>query len=140
MTTPRIGLIGHPSWESTASYYKYLHETFDGVDNEWSAALDAGANDYVTKPFSMKELEARIRVVLRGRAVDADDPSEVSLSCGSIALDLVHRELSLDGVNVALTTKEFEVLVFLARNARKTCTHQMILSAVWGAGYGAEAQ
>src|SRR5664280_807493 len=111
-----------------------------GAENRKVAALDAGANDYVTKPFSMPELEARIRVVLRGRGGDADSPGEISLSCGSLELDLVHHEVLLDGVNVALTTKEFEVLVFLARHSGKTCTHQMILSAVWGTGYGAEAQ
>ncbi len=111
-----------------------------GTENRKVAALDAGANDYVTKPFSMPELEARIRVVLRGRGADADNPGETTLSCGSLELDLVHHEVLHDGVNVALTTKEFEVLVFLARHAGKTCTHQMILNAVWGTGYGAEAQ
>jgi len=111
-----------------------------GTENRKVTALDAGANDYVTKPFSMPELEARIRVVLRGRGTDIDSPGEISLSCGSLELDLVHHEVLHDGVNVALTTKEFEVLVFLARHSGKTCTHQMILSAVWGTGYGAEAQ
>jgi two-component system KDP operon response regulator KdpE len=111
-----------------------------GAENRKVAALDAGANDYVTKPFSMPELEARIRAVLRGRVNDADDPEEQSLSCGDLDVDLVHHQVALNGVNVALTTKEFEVLVFLTRHAGKTCTHQMILSAVWGTGYGAEAQ
>jgi two-component system, OmpR family, KDP operon response regulator KdpE len=64
----------------------------------------------------------------------------MTLSCGALELDLVHHDVSLDGSNVALTTKEFEVLAFLARHADKTCTHQMILGAVWGTGYGAEAQ
>src|ERR1039458_6333174 len=111
-----------------------------GAENRKVAALDAGANDYVTKPFSMPELEARIRVVTRGRSVDSVDPAEPTISCRDLELDLVHHDVSLDGVNVALTTKEFEVLTFLARHSGKTCTHQMILSAVWGAGYGAEAQ
>jgi two-component system KDP operon response regulator KdpE len=111
-----------------------------GAENRKVSALDAGANDYVTKPFSMPELEARIRVVLRGRGDEADSTSETTLSCGSLEIDLVHHEMLHDGVNVALTTKEFEVLVFLARHSGKTCTHQMILSAVWGTGYGAEAQ
>ena len=110
-----------------------------GTENRKVAALNAGANDYVTKPFSMPELEARIRVVTRGRAVDRDNP-ELRLDCGALTLDLVHHDVALNGVNVALTTKEFEVLAFLARHAGKTCTHQMILSAVWGTGYGAEAQ
>jgi two-component system KDP operon response regulator KdpE len=111
-----------------------------GAENRKVAALDAGANDYVTKPFSMPELEARIRAVTRGRGVDHDDLAETTLTCGALELDLVHHDVSLGGVNVALTTKEFEVLAFLARHSGKTCTHQMILSAVWGMGYGAEAQ
>ena len=111
-----------------------------GAENRKVAALDAGANDYVTKPFSMPELEARIRVVTRGRGVDHDVPAEMTLSCGGLVIDLVHHDVTLDAVNVALTTKEFEVLAFLARHAGKTSTHQMILGAVWGTGYGAEAQ
>jgi len=111
-----------------------------GSENRKVAALDAGANDYVTKPFSMPELEARIRVVLRGRGVDREDPAETTVSCGALTLDLIHHDVAWGGVSVALTTKEFEVLAFLVRHAGKTCTHQMILGAVWGPGYGAEAQ
>jgi two-component system KDP operon response regulator KdpE len=111
-----------------------------GAENRKVAALDAGANDYVTKPFSMPELEARIRVVTRGRGIEHEDPAEMTLSCGGLVIDLVHHDVTLDDVNVALTTKEFEVLAFLARHAGKTSTHQMILGAVWGTGYGAEAQ
>jgi len=110
-----------------------------GAEIKKVAALDAGANDYVTKPFSMPELEARIRVVIRGR-LDSEDLELTSLSCAALDIDLVHHEVRLSGANVALTTKEFEVLVFLTRHASKTCTNQMILSAVWGVGYGAEAQ
>ena len=110
-----------------------------GSETRKVAALDGGANDYVTKPFSMLELEARIRAVTRGRASEPDDVT-TTLVCGALELDLVHHEARHAGVVVALTTKEFEVLSFLARHAGRTCTHQMILSAVWGPGYGAEAQ
>ena len=112
-----------------------------GSESRKVAALDGGANDYVTKPFSMLELEARIRVVTRGRAgagPDAEEPS--SLAAGDLVLDLVHREATRHGVRIALTAKEFDVLAFLARHAGKTCTHQMILRAVWGSGYSTEAQ
>ena len=111
-----------------------------GAEQRKVAALNAGANDYVTKPFSMLELEARIRAVIRGRGIEIDDDTPTMLTCGSIELDLIHHEARRDGVAIALTTKEFEVLSFLARHAGRTCTHQMILNAVWGAGYGAEAQ
>lgn len=111
-----------------------------GAENRKIAALDGGANDYVTKPFSMGELEARIRAVIRHRPPEPDASEPTSLTCGPLELDLVHHEARLDGDKTALTAKEFEVLSFLARHAGRTCTHQMILSAVWGVGYGREAQ
>ncbi len=111
-----------------------------GTENRKVAALDGGANDYVTKPFSMAELEARIRVVVRTRQHEPDSVEEPRLVRGPLELDLVHHEASLRGERVALTTKEFDVLSFLMRHAGRTCTHQMILGAVWGVGYGEEAQ
>lgn len=104
------------------------------------AALDGGADDYVTKPFGMAELEARIRTALRHRKADSGEPEPATLTVGPLEMDLVHHEVHLDGSPVELTTKEFEVLSFLARHAGRTCTRQMILGAVWGTGYGAEAQ
>jgi two-component system, OmpR family, KDP operon response regulator KdpE len=101
------------------------------------AALDGGADDYVTKPFGMAELEARIRTAIRHRS---SAPAEQTLVHGSLTVDLVHREARLRGSRLDLTAKEFDVLSFLARHAGRTCTHQMILSAVWGAGYGSEAR
>lgn len=111
-----------------------------GAENRKVAALDGGANDYVTKPFSMAELEARIRVVVRNRVGEPDAPTSSLLECGPVVLDLVHHEARLRGRKVHLTAKEFEVLAFLTRYAGRTCTHQMILGAVWGLGYGSEAQ
>jgi two-component system KDP operon response regulator KdpE len=102
-------------------------------------ALNGGADDYVTKPFSMGELEARIRAVLRSRGTESNDESEVTLDLGSLTVDLVHHEVHLNGNKVDLTSKEFGVLAYLARYAGKTCTYQMILGAVWGTGYGDEA-
>jgi two-component system, OmpR family, KDP operon response regulator KdpE len=109
-----------------------------GAENRKVAALDGGANDYVTKPFSMPELEARIRAVTRGRVGDEAGPT--TLRCGSLVVDLVHHDVTRADEQVPLTTKEFEVLAFLARHAGRTCTHQMILRAVWGVGYGDEAR
>jgi two-component system KDP operon response regulator KdpE len=102
-------------------------------------ALNGGANDYVTKPFSMGELEARIRAVLRNRRSEPGDESASELIVGTLDLDLVHHEVHQAGVKIELTSKEFNVLAYLARYAGRTCTHQMILSAVWGRGYGDEA-
>jgi two-component system, OmpR family, KDP operon response regulator KdpE len=111
-----------------------------GTENRKIDALNTGANDYVTKPFSMGELEARIRAVLRARpsAPAEQGPSELSL--GTLDVDLVHHEVHLAGEKVELTTKEFNLLAFLARHVGHTCTYQMILQAVWGTGYGDEAQ
>ena len=101
-------------------------------------ALDRGANDYVTKPFGMAELEARIRTALRHAAAPVV-PHDGTLSVGPIALDLVHYQAKVEGEPVELTAKEFELLAFLARHAGKTCTHQMVLRQVWGDSYGDEA-
>ncbi len=104
------------------------------------AALDGGADDYVTKPFGMAELEARIRTAIRHHNPEPAEPVPATLSVGPLQLDLVHHEAHLQGNNLELTSKEFEVLSFLARHAGRTCTHQMILVAVWGERYGGEAQ
>ena len=104
------------------------------------AALNGGANDYVTKPFSMAELEARIRAVMRHRPSEAEDQMPASLALGGLELDFVHHEARLDGKVVELTSKEFKLLSFLARHAGHTCTQRMILSAVWGPGYDDETQ
>jgi two-component system, OmpR family, KDP operon response regulator KdpE len=104
------------------------------------AALDGGANDYVTKPFGMGELEARIRVALRKGRDGARQEQPTSISVGPLELDLVHRDARLEGRPIDLTAREFEVLAFLAKHATRTCTHEMILSAVWGPGYGKESQ
>jgi two-component system KDP operon response regulator KdpE len=111
-----------------------------GAENRKIEALDGGANDYVTKPFSMGELEARIRAVLRNRPSDPLEQSSSELSLGSLDLDFVHHEIHLKGTRIDLTTKEFNLLGFLARHVQRTCTYQMILQAVWGIGYGDEAQ
>ena len=102
------------------------------------AALDLGADDYITKPFGMAELEARLRVALRRGPRPSDSPSE--LVVGDLAVDLVHHMASVGGRDLDLTSKEFDLLVFLARHAGKVCTHHMILAGVWGPGYGSESQ
>lgn len=110
-----------------------------GDDVRKIEALNRGADDYVTKPFSMGELEARLRAVLRYRPSQPSTSAESELALGSLDVDLVHHEVRHDGRDVDLTTKEFNLLAFLARHAGRTCTYQMILRAVWGVGYGDEA-
>jgi two-component system KDP operon response regulator KdpE len=111
-----------------------------GTEDRKVAALNGGADDYVTKPFGMSELEARIRTAIRHRGSESNEVLPPTITVGPLELDFVHHEALLRQATVDLTTKEFEVLSFLARHAGRTCTHQMILSAVWGTGYGKEAQ
>lgn len=94
-------------------------------------ALDAGADDYVTKPFGIDELLARVRAALR-RLPNEATSVETKLADGVIAIDLDTREVSVDGEVVHLTPKEFELFVYLFNNRGKVITHRSILSAVWG--------
>jgi two-component system KDP operon response regulator KdpE len=104
------------------------------------AALDGGADDYVTKPFGMAELEARIRTAIRHGDDQRRPASPESLTIGNLELDFVHHDVRLNGDPVELTAREFDVLAYLARHAGRTCTREMILTAVWGVGFGAEAR
>ena len=106
-----------------------------GDEQEKIAALDAGADDYVTKPFSMDELLARLRAVLR-RASPTTDPV---IAIGDLVVDLEKRAVTLGGQPVTLTPHEFELLRFLAQNEGKLLTHPMILREVWGPRYGSES-
>ena len=105
----------------------------DGSEDRKVDALDGGADDYMTKPFGMRELNARLRVALRHHTVAAEDQAE--LDVGPLHLDLVHCEAALDGRVLDLTAKEFDFLAFLARHAGKVCTRRMILESVWGSQY-----
>jgi DNA-binding response OmpR family regulator len=93
--------------------------------------LELGADDYVTKPFSMKELLARIRARLRRREDAAVDSQARTLTAGSIEVNLMSREVSRDGSSVALKPKEFDLLVYLMRNRGRVLTRSQLLQAVW---------
>ena len=106
-----------------------------GDEPEKIAALDAGADDYVTKPFAIGELLARLRAVLRR----AGPNGEPLLEIGSLRVDLEKHAVTVDGEPVHLTPHEFDLLSLLARNKGKLLTHRMILKEVWGPAYQLES-
>jgi two-component system KDP operon response regulator KdpE len=112
----------------------------EGADERKVAALDLGADDYVTKPFSMPELLARVRVALRHRRSDDDRGDAAILEVGDIRIDLPHHTATVGGRPLDLTPKEFAFLAVLARYPGRVLTHRMILQEVWGPSYGTETQ
>jgi two-component system KDP operon response regulator KdpE len=138
----------------------------DGTEERKVEALDAGADDYMTKPFGMNELSARLRVAGRHRALVLEAAASAGgtgpgrdggtgsgsagaraaggdagqLVAGPLELDLVHHEARLDGQPLELTRREFAFLAFLARHAGRICTHRMILEAVWDSHYDEDAR
>ncbi|SEJ11065.1 two-component system, OmpR family, KDP operon response regulator KdpE [Azotobacter beijerinckii] len=99
-------------------------------DSEKVLALDGGANDYVTKPFSIRELLARVRALLRRPAQPGEPPGTVC--CGPLAVDLDGRRVSLEDREITLTRKEYDVLVALARHPGRVVTQQQLLRDIWG--------
>jgi two-component system KDP operon response regulator KdpE len=109
-----------------------------GEDRDKVTALDLGADDYLTKPFSMNELLARIRVALRHRPEQAAVGPVIY--AGLVMVDLARRVVTRDGAEVHLTPTEWQLLAELAREAGKVLTQRMLLQRVWGPEYADEAQ
>jgi two-component system, OmpR family, KDP operon response regulator KdpE len=106
-----------------------------GEEREKIDALDAGADDYVTKPFGVDELLARLRAVLRRSVPTAEPVIEV----GDLSIDVANRAVTRDGERLRLSPHEFDLLRVLAQNRGKLLTHRMLLREVWGPAYQAEA-
>jgi len=100
-------------------------------------ALDAGANDYVTKPFGIQEFLARVRGLLRQSTVPASTAAQVV--AGALCIDFAFRRVSLDDQAVSLTRKEYAVLAELARHAGRVVTQQHLLKEIWGPSHGGDS-
>ena len=114
--------------------------TAEGADSRKVEALDEGADDYVTKPFSTPELLARVRVALRHREPRGVSSSNKNLVVGELEIDLARHRVTFRGAPVDLTPKEFLYLAALARHPGRVITHRMLLTEVWGPAYADELQ
>jgi two-component system KDP operon response regulator KdpE len=104
-------------------------------ESEMLRGFDVGADDYLTKPFSSKELLARVRAVLKRTRHTTGELADSQVICGSLEIDLARHRVLREGVEVHLTRTEFSLLRELARHRNKVLTHQHLLSTVWGGEY-----
>lgn len=111
-----------------------------GEESDKIEALDAGANDYLTKPFGIGELLARIRVVLRSQQRSSSSIQETEIHFGDVRVDLECRQVFRSGDEVHLTKTEYKLLVTLLRHRGKVITHKQLLTEVWGAPYAKQTQ
>lgn len=111
-----------------------------GEESDKIKAFDLGADDYLTKPFGIGELLGRVKSVLRRARWSEAIPEQESLTCNEITADLVRHRITVSNKEIDLTPTEFNLLVYLMRNAGKTLSHRAILQNVWGPEYGDEAE
>ncbi|HEY1264755.1 MAG TPA: response regulator transcription factor [Terriglobales bacterium] len=130
LAMPNLDGVGLARRIRQASEVPIIVLSVRGQDRQKVEALDAGADDYVTKPFSTNELLARIRTQLR--RVPPADEAVTLIAAGDFRIDLESRSVKVAGKEVHLTPKEFDLLVYLGRHAGKVVTHRTLLGAVWG--------
>jgi two-component system KDP operon response regulator KdpE len=124
----------------SASEMAIIMLTVSNSEKDKVDALDAGADDYVTKPFSIPELLARIRATLRRLPHSPDQTQLRHLEEKGISIDLASRQVNVCGRASRLTAKEFDVLSYLIARPNKTIAHRELLQAVWGPDYGDELE
>jgi two-component system KDP operon response regulator KdpE len=138
-----LSLPGMSGLEATKRLREWYHGpililSVRNADDDKIAALDLGADDYLTKPFSTGELLARIRALVR-RTVGAD-ASVNEMTAGGLHIDFGKRQVTVGGEQVRLTRLEFDILALLARNAGRVVTSRMLLETVWGPEYVGDTQ
>lgn len=111
-----------------------------GQEHDKVAALDAGADDYLTKPFGVPELLARLRVALRHGAASGSDASNPTFEYEGLKVDLARRQVFVEKKEIHLTALEFKLLALLVKHAGKVLTHRLILKEVWGPDHTDDAQ
>ena len=109
-------------------------------EREKVRALDLGADDYLSKPFSMDELMARVRVCLRRREQNADSRDAPVVTVGDISIDVARREVRKGDGLVQLTPKEFDLVLLMARNQGRVISHRQLLEKIWGPAHADEVQ
>jgi two-component system, OmpR family, KDP operon response regulator KdpE len=132
-----LGLPGLNGFEVTRKLREWSHVpilvlSVKDEEKDKIEALDAGADDYLTKPFGVGELMARMRVAIRHANKPPDEPIFAS---GDLTVDLANRVVTIDGREISLTPTEYELLRILVLNAGKVLTHHQIIRALWGEGY-----
>ena len=113
--------------------------TARGEEADRVAGLEIGADDYVTKPFSMRELVARVRALLR-RSENMQAPEPDVVTCGDLIIDIRKRAVTRDGADLPLKPKEFELLSFFARNRGQAFTRDQLLNQIWGYDYAGDTR
>jgi two-component system, OmpR family, KDP operon response regulator KdpE len=139
LTLPRLDGIDVCRTIRTWSAVPIIVLTVRDADHDKILALDEGADDYLTKPFSLGELLARIRVALRHAAM-MNAPNQPVYSFGELRIDLIHRQVYLGAQELHLTPTEYELLKLLATHEGKVLTHTALLREVWGSGYESDTQ
>jgi len=140
MNMPGIGGIETCGLIRSSSDIAIIMLTVSSSEKDKVEALDAGADDYVTKPFSMPELLARIRATLRRLPQAPDDSGLRQLALEGVEIDLSSRQVTVRGRTSRLTAKEFDLLSYFLIRPNKTISHRELLQAVWGPDYGEELE